>query len=119
MWHSKLQGLTVEIMVDNEATVHAINNQRSKDPFMQNCLRELWLYLALNNINLLARPVESSVNSFADALSRFHLGPEFRSRVSSIVTQHDFCAKALSEDIFIFTFTYAFSSFSLQTNAQR
>lgn len=51
MWHSKLQGLTREIMVDNEATVHAINNQRSKDPLMslmQNCLQELWLYLALN-----------------------------------------------------------------------
>ena len=39
LWHSKLQGLTIEIMIDNEATVHAINNQRSKDPFMQNCLR--------------------------------------------------------------------------------
>ena len=32
MWHSKLQGLAIEIMVDNKATVHAINNQRSKDP---------------------------------------------------------------------------------------
>ena len=69
MWHSKLQGLTIEILVDNEATVHAINNPRSKDLFMQNCLRELWLFLALNNINLLARPVEGSVNTFADALS--------------------------------------------------
>ena len=105
MWHSKLQGLTVEIMVDNAATVHAINNQRSKDPFMQDCLRELWLYLALHNINLLARPVEGSVNYFADALSRFHLGPDFKSRVSSIVTQQDLCEKALSEDIFNFPST--------------
>ena len=72
---------------------------------MQNCLRELWLFLALNNINLLARPVEGSVNTFADALSRSHLGPEFKSRISSIVTQQDFCEKALSKDILIFTFT--------------
>lgn len=75
---------------------------------MQNCLWELWLYLALNNINLIARPVEGSVNSFADALSHFHLGPEFKSRVSSILTKQDLCEKALSEDIFIFTFNYAF-----------
>ena len=50
-WHSKLQGLTLELLVDNEATVHAINNQRSKDPFMQDCLRELWLCLAIHNLH--------------------------------------------------------------------
>ena len=105
MWHSKLQGLTIEILVDNEATIHAINNQRSKDLFMQNCLQELWLFLALNNINLLARLVEGSVNTCADALSHFHLGPEFKSCISFIVTQQDFCEEALSEDIFNFTFT--------------
>ena len=38
IWHSKLQRLTLELLVDNEATVHTINNQRSKDVFMQNCL---------------------------------------------------------------------------------
>ena len=103
-WHSKLQGLTLELLVDNEATVHAINNQRSKDLFMQNCLRELRLFLAINNINLRARYVEGSANSFADALSRLHLGSEFATRVSSIVAEQDFCEIALSDSIFHFTF---------------
>lgn len=102
-WHSKLQGLTLELLVDNEATVHAINNQRSKDLFMQNCLRELWLCLAINNINLRARYVEGSANSFADALSRLHLGSEFATRVSSVLAGQDFCEIALSDSVFHFT----------------
>ena len=103
IWQSKLQGLALELLVDNEATVHAINNQRSKDIFMQNCLRELWLCLALNNINLRARYVEGHANSFADALSRLHLGSEFAMRVSSIVAGQGFDQIALSDSIFHFT----------------
>ena len=99
-WHSKLQGLTLELLADNEATVHAINNQRSKDPFMQNCLRELWLCLAIYNVSLHARYVESSSNYFADALSRFHLGASSAARVASIAA--GFRKIALSDSIFHF-----------------
>ena len=71
-----------------------------KDPFMQNCLRELWLCLAIYNVSLHARYVESSSNYFADALSRFHLGASSAARVASIAA--GFRKIALSDSIFHF-----------------
>ena len=50
-WQARLRGCTVEILTDNQVSVYALNNQRSSDHFMQCCLREIWLLLALNNIH--------------------------------------------------------------------
>lgn len=41
LWHGKLRGLSVEILTDNQTSAHAINNQRSTDSFMPQCIREL------------------------------------------------------------------------------
>ena len=70
---------------------------------MQDCLPELWLCLAIHNINLHARYVEGSSNSFADALSRFHLGATFATHVSSIVAEQGFRKVSLGDSTFQFT----------------
>lgn len=41
LWHGKLRGLSVEILTDTQTSAHAINNQRSTDSFMPQCIREL------------------------------------------------------------------------------
>lgn len=51
LWQARLRGCTVEILTDNQVSVYAQNNQWSSDHFMQYCLREIWLLLALNNIH--------------------------------------------------------------------
>ena len=53
LWAPKLQGLGVELLSDNTSCVSVINSQHSPNVFMQRCLRELWLLLALYNITLI------------------------------------------------------------------
>ena len=55
LWQDRLRGCTVEILTDSQVSVYALNHQRASDNFMQCCLREIWLLLALNNIHLVAR----------------------------------------------------------------
>ena len=70
LWHDRLRGLSLEILTDNQSSAHALNHQRSTDSFMQCCIRELWLLLALHNIHLIARHIPGKANTLADALSR-------------------------------------------------
>ena len=86
LWHSKLRGLSVEILTDNQTSAYAINRQRSTDIFMQRCIRELWLYLALHNIHLFARHIPGNTNILADALSRYHSSDENSDYVHHAVT---------------------------------
>ena len=74
LWTHKLQGLGVELLTDNATCVSVINSQHSSNVFMQRCLRELWLLLALHNIQLSVRSVRGCDNWLADSLSRFHTG---------------------------------------------
>ena len=66
LWQDRLRGCTVEILTDNQVSVYALNNQRSSDNFMQCCLRQIWLLLALNNIHLFARHICGKTNALAD-----------------------------------------------------
>lgn len=74
LWAPKLQGLGVEFLSDNATCVSLINSQHSPNVFMQRCLRELWLLLAVYNIKLIVRSVRGCDNWLADSLSRFHTG---------------------------------------------
>ena len=72
LWAPKLQGPGVELLSDNATCVSVINSQHSPNVFMQSCLREPWLLLALYNITLIVRSVRGCDNWLADSLSRFH-----------------------------------------------
>ena len=72
LWAPKLQGLGVELLSDNATCVSVINSQHSPNVFMQRCLWELWLLLALYNITLIVRSVRGCDNWLADSLGRFH-----------------------------------------------
>ena len=61
----KVTGLSVELLSDNTTCVAVINNQRSSTYFMQRCVRELWLVLALHNINLVVSPVAGKQNTLS------------------------------------------------------
>ena len=87
LWSRKLEGLKVELLSDNATCVSVINSQYSTNAFMQRCLRELWLFLALRNIQLVVRAVHGCDNWLADSLSRFHtdnFSPKFHSMSASL-----------------------------------
>ena len=74
LWSRKLEALKVELLLDHSTCVSGINSQYSSNLFMQQCLRELWLLLALFNIQLVVRHVCGCHNWLADSFSRFHTG---------------------------------------------
>lgn len=56
------------------ACVEMINSMRSRNNFLQTCLWELWLTLAVNNITLKAEHmyIPGRENTLADCLSMWH-----------------------------------------------
>ena len=68
------------IHCDNQACIEMINSMRRKNVFLQACLRELWLILAVNNIMLKAAHIPGRENTLADCLSRWHTDAMYQSR---------------------------------------
>ena len=102
LWAPKLQGLGVELLSDNVTCVSIINSQHSPNVFMQRCLRELWLLLALYNIKLIVRPVRRCDNWLADSLSRFHTG-KYCHHFKSLAEARSLTDCTLPDSFFIFT----------------
>ncbi|KAK2176516.1 hypothetical protein NP493_660g03003 [Ridgeia piscesae] len=66
------------VLSDNEAVVHIINNQTSKDKQLMSLIRTLTVSLMQNNVILRAKHVPGKTNVIADALSRFQDTPDLR-----------------------------------------
>lgn len=103
LWQDRLRGCTIEILTDNKVSVYALTYQRSSDHFMQCCLREIWLLLALNNIHLFAHHICGKTNVLADSLSRYHLAGTYAAYVEHAVTSLDLRQVFPDDSMFAFT----------------
>lgn len=65
LWQSKLEGRCIRIHSDNQSCVEIIS-MRSRNIFLQTCLRELWSTLAINNIILMAAHIPGHGNTLAN-----------------------------------------------------
>ena len=83
MWSGRWAGHRVRIICDNMNAVLAVHSGRTKDPFMQHCARELHLYCACYDIELLMSHAPGVEMQRADALSREHLDQKFRGLVAA------------------------------------
>ena len=78
LWPNSLKDQRLLVLCDNEAVVHVINNQTSKDKDLMSLIRQLTVALMNNNLILRAKHVPGKLNIIADALSRFQDTPELR-----------------------------------------
>ena len=69
-WFSDLANLKVKIFVDNQVCVALLNYGVTRSPFLAACLREIFYYLAMYNIELRAEYIPSRDNCMADLCSR-------------------------------------------------
>ena len=78
LWSHVLQGQRFKIFCDNSNTCLALQKGRSKEIFMQACIRTIFLITVENDIEILVchRPGVSLIA--ADALSRIHTSDKFR-----------------------------------------
>ena len=78
LWPSVLTDRRLLVLSDNEAVVHIINNQTSKDKQLMSLIRTLTVSLMQNNVIIRAKHVPGKTNVIADALSRFQDTPDLR-----------------------------------------
>ena len=71
LWAGNLKGKMLTILCDNEATVWVINTGKTRDLYMQCCLRELCYISATNDIQLFAKHIPGVDNRIPDMLSRW------------------------------------------------
>ena len=78
VWCKQWRGCRVRFDCDNMVVCLALQSGRSRDTYLQHCVREVFLYTATNDIELVAvhRPGVSLIR--ADALSRQHMSAHHR-----------------------------------------
>ena len=92
------------IHCDNQACVEMINSMRSRNNFLQMCLRELWLTLAVNNIMLKAAHIPGRENTIiADCLSRWHTDAIYQSRFKALTVALNLQPVPVNPQLFSFT----------------
>jgi hypothetical protein len=79
LWGQYFKGKKLMIKCDNQVTVTVINTGKSRNQFLQNCLRELLFVAARHEFEFRAVHILGEENRAADLLSRWHLS-EFYAR---------------------------------------
>ena len=102
LWQEILKGKVVTIYSDSETAVKAITNKRSQIHFMQACLRELCVCLALSNITLVAEHVAGKKNILADNLSRWHLKPHYSEQFHILTRDRSLIECKVDQELFCF-----------------
>ena len=77
MWGDQWGGRRVRVLCDNTNACDAITTGRSRDPFIQDCVRELFFTCAKNDIEILAQHQPGRLMVRADALSREHTAKNY------------------------------------------
>ena len=78
VWSSRLSGKKVRIYCDNMSAVCIINSNKTRDVFLQDCMREILFLAAVHNFEIKAEHIGTLENRMPDLLSRWHLGPRYR-----------------------------------------
>ena len=77
LWAPKLAGSRFQISCDNDAAVQVVRSGRSRDAFMQRCLRQLWFTSARYDLELYVSHIPGVHNVFADCLSHWDADSSF------------------------------------------
>ncbi len=99
VWGRRWSGLKIKIFCDNDATVSVIASGRSRDPFMQSCLRELVFIASQHEFEIRAVHLPGEDNRLPDLLSRWCLGDryakEFHARTDGLRKKEIFVFQGL------------------------
>ena len=72
VWGHAWANKSVESMCDNLAVVEILSFGKARDHIMATCARNIWLLVAIYNINVVVTHIRGRDNSVADLLSRWY-----------------------------------------------
>ena len=101
LWSNDWAGQKVRVWCDNANACLAIQSGRSRDEFLQSCVRELFLVCAARDIELHATHRAGRLMARADALSRMHLGEKYRRRVAEDTRLQAAVRIEVHDDLFV------------------
>ena len=104
LWKEKLCGHVIALFSDSESAVFCIQNRYSKNEFMQLCLKELLLCLALANIVLEVKHVPGKSNLLGDYLSRWHLDERYHTQFLALIEDRRLRDIDVDDNLFKFSF---------------
>lgn len=87
---------------DNEVSCQVINTGRAYNNFLKSCLRELEFVVARFEFEIRANHIPGVSNRVPDALSRWHLGDEYRHKFVRLTSGLDAKEKFVYEGLFQF-----------------
>ena len=98
LWIHKFTGKVVRLSLDNQASVWAVNQGKTKDSFMLQCLCEIAWFTAKNQVLLKLQFIDGSANIILDLLSRWYISGEARRKFKSI-TNNKWKRRSISNEI--------------------
>lgn len=87
LWGRLLVAKRIKLYCDNYASVLTLNTGRSRDPFMQACLREICLLASIHEFEIRAVHLPGVTNRIPDFLSRWDLSPAMQEKFR-VATAH-------------------------------
>ena len=70
VWGNQWKHSIVKFYCDNLAVVQVVQTNKTKDPFLAACIRNIWLITATQDIEIQIQHVKGANNTIADLLSR-------------------------------------------------
>lgn len=86
LWSNRLAGMKVHFHCDNQASVSCVNSGRTRDPFMQQCLREITYLAATGDFEVRMTFVSTLDNGIPDSLSRWYDGAKYRRKFKQLTS---------------------------------
>lgn len=90
LWGSQWKGMRIKIFCDNNTSVIVLNTGRTRDKFLQACLREICLLAANNEFEIRTVHLPGVENRIPDILSRWHL---------NVACHNDFAERTAGLDV--------------------
>ena len=72
LWAKDWAGSSVTLHCDNLAVVQAVNSGKTRDKFLNACIRHIWFITAVHNIDLQLTHIQGHKSLIADSLSRIY-----------------------------------------------
>ena len=85
VWKKRLKGKRILIYCDNEVSVEVVNRGRTRNTFLQSCLREIVWLAATVGFEIRTCHIAGVSNRIPDLLSRWEMGESYRQEFKRLV----------------------------------
>ena len=84
---------SIEIFCDNLALVQVVTSDKTREPILGACIRNIWLLSAVFDIDLRIQPIRGKKNTIADLLSRLFSNKPIDLSLFHQIQEHYTCDK--------------------------